>query len=251
LSLALLGFAGVFPLLAQSSNDKRGSYTLSMNQDAFFGFYPTLSSSYKLNDKVDWTTYGIIWTTPSFGTGGGGGLWTEVGTGVNFNTFGGKLAINPQLGILNGKLLSNGSFPMAFEGIVPNLTANLNTDKLEGQLYAGFYTAIRTGRVTRGSGLADAPIQNNFNHWWLNGGYKLTKLMSAGVHYEQLDFRPSGSGSSTARSSGLYKWFGPYVQANITNNFSARFTFGSNVMDRPATDGNDSFYKVNVTYRFP
>ncbi|MBE7541703.1 MAG: hypothetical protein M9913_10260 [Bryobacteraceae bacterium] len=245
-------FSGVAS--AQSAPDEdRASYTISMNQDTFFGFYPIFTSAYKVNDKVDWTTYGIFWTTPSFGTGGGSGLWTEFGTGVNFKAADGKVNINPQLGFLNGKLLSNGNFPMAFEGFVPNITANVNTDRAEAQLYAGFYTALRKGRVpdAAGSGLTAAPVQNNFVHWWLNGGYKIAPVLSAGLHYEALDFRASGSGSSGIPNSGVYKWLGPYVQANLSSKFSVRFTFGANVMDRPATDGNDSFYKLGATYTFP
>jgi len=253
---ALLGAALTCtgPMMAQQAPaEDRASYTISMNQDTFFGFYPIVTGSYKVNDKVDWTTYGIFWTTPSFGTGGGSGLWTEFGTGVNFNTLDGKLSINPQLGFLNGKLLSNGNFPMAFEGFVPNLTANVDTDRFEGQLYAGFYTALRKGRVpnTTGGGLGPAPVQNNFVHWWLNGGVKLAPVISAGLHYEALDFRASGTGSSGIPRSGVYKWLGPYVQANLSSKFSVRYTFGANVIDRPSSDGNDSFYKLTATYTFP
>lgn len=251
--LALFVAAGLPARAQQAPAEDRVSYTISMNQDTFFGFYPMITGSYKVNDKVAWTTYGIFWTTPSFGTGGGGGLWTEFGTGANFSAYDGKLTINPQLGFLNGKLLSNGNFPMAFEGIVPNLTANVNTGRVEGQLYAGFYTAIRKGRVPASTGgdLAAAPVQNNFNHWWLNGGVKLAPVISAGLHYEALDFRPSGSGSSGVASAGLYKWLGPYVQVNLSSKFSVRYTFGANVMDRPSSDGNDSFYKLTATYSFP
>jgi hypothetical protein len=249
-SLAVSG-----PLYAQSPapDEDRASYTISMNQDTFFGFYPMITGSYKINDKIDWTTYGIFWTTPSFGTGGGGGLWTEFGTGVNFNAFDGKLAINPQLGFLNGKLLSNGNFPMAFEGFVPNITANVDTERVEGQLYAGFYLAGRAGKVPNeaGTGLVSAPVQNNFTHWWVNGGVKLAPVISVGVHYEALDFRASGSGSSGIPNAGLYKWLGPYVQANLTPKFSVRYTFGADVMDRAPTDGNNSFYKLTATYTFP
>lgn len=253
-ALVCAALTGALPAAAQQAPaEDRASYTISMNQDTFFGFYPTFGAAYKVNDKIDWTTYGIFWTTPSFGTGGGSGLWTEFGTGVNFKTFDGKLNINPQLGFLNGKLLSNGNFPMAFEGFVPNITANLNTKRVEGQLYAGFYMALRDGKVpaSTGGGLTTAAVQNNFNHWWVNGGVKLLPVLSAGLHYEALDFRPSGRGSAGVASAGVYKWLGPYVQANMSSKFSVRLTFGSNVMDRPATDGNDSFYKLTATYSFP
>jgi hypothetical protein len=253
-ALVCLLTAGLFPLTGQNTpDDDRASFTIAMNQDTFFGFYPTITGSFKINDNWDWTTYGIFWTTPSFGTGGGSGLWTEFGGGVTYKAYDGKFTFTPQLGVLNGKLLSNGSFPMAFEGIVPNITANVNTARFESQLYAGFYTALREGKVANagGTGLVRAAVQNNFTHWWLNGGVKLAPVVSAGLHYEALDFRPSGSGSGSVNSAGLYKWLGPYFQANLSSKFSVRFTFGANVMDRPATDGNDSFYKLTATYSFP
>jgi hypothetical protein len=228
----------------------KASGTVTLNQDVFFGFYPTFAGAYELNDKIDATYYGIIWTTPSFGTGGGGGLWTEFGGGVNFKAADGALTIKPQVGFLNGKLLSNGNFPMALEGWVPNITANVNTSRVEGELYAGWYLAWRKGQVPNeaGTGLIDAATQNNFVHWWANGGVKMTKMLSVGLHYENLYFHPSGAVAGDG--SHLYKWLGPYVQAALPNNMTARFTAGANVTDRPDTDGNDNFYKLSIAYSF-
>ncbi len=234
----------------QAPAESKASYTVSLNQDSFFGFYPIATGSYEANDKIDYTFYGIFWTTPSFGTGGGGGLWTEFGGGVNFKTFGGKLNFNPQLGILNGKLLSAGDFAMALEGFVPNITVNLDTEKVEGQFYLGSYLAARTGERlnTETQRLEPVPVQNNFLHWWANAGYRFPKVISTGLHYEALGFYPSGTGRPP--SADLYRWLGPYVQANLSENFSIRFTAGANVLDRPATDGNGSFYKMSATYSF-
>jgi hypothetical protein len=255
LLLTLLAtFATQAPLHAQAPADDDGAtYSLALNQDNFFGFYPSFTASVKVTDRVSWTGYGIFWTTPSFGTGGGGGLWTEAGGGLNISALDGKLGINPQVGFLHGKLLSAGDFAMAFEGIVPNLTVNLATPRVEGQLYAGFYTAMRTGQVrnSAGTGLVNTGVKNNFTHWWINSGVKLTPVASIGGHYEQLDYRPSGPDSARVGSSGLYKWAGPYVQANMSSRFSVRLLAGANVMDRPATDGNGSFYKLTATYTFP
>ncbi len=230
-----------------ASGPPKATYKVAMNQDSFFGFYPTVAGAYRLNDKIDATVYGIFWTTPSFGTGGGGGLWTEAGGGVNIRTFDGKLTFMPQLGILNGKLLSNGNFPMAFEGIVPNITTNLNTSRTEGEFYMGRYTAVRTGRVPgTGGTLIAAGNQNNFLHWWINGGVKVSSAFSVGMHYESLGSNPSG----TLASSSVYKWLGPYVQANMSSGFSLRFSAGPDIQSRPATDGNGSFYKLTATYTF-
>ena len=249
--IMMTGFAFLSALCvsagAQTSAPPKATYRLAMNQDSFFGFYPTVNGAFRVNERWDATVYGIFWTTPSFGTGGGGGLWTEAGAGVNLRTFDGKLTFTPQLGILNGRLLSNGSFPMAFEGIVPNITSNVNTKRVEGEFYLGRYTAMRTGRVSGPGGrLIAAPNQNNFLHWWVNGGVKATQAVSMGLHYESLGSNPSG----TLPSASVYKWFGPYVQANLSSNFSFRFSAGADVQSRPATDGTGSFYKLTATYTF-
>jgi len=234
--------------VAFGQSEKKSSYVVGLNQDSFFGFYPTIAGNVGLNDKVDWTFYGIFWTTPSFGTGGGGGLWTEFGTGVNFKTLNGTLSINPQVGFTSGKLLSNGAFPVFLEGIVPSLTTNLNTSKLEGQLYVGLYTAIRKGQILapgRADVLTDAPVQNNFLHWWVNAGYKISPIISIGGTYEHLRSNPS-----SGESANVYKWFGPYVQTAIPNGPTLRISGGPNVQDRPAIDGNNSFYKLTASFNF-
>jgi len=137
---------------AAQAQESRSSGSFSLNQDVFFGFYPQVNGSYKQNDRLDWTYYGIFWTTPSFGTGGGGGLWTEFGGGVNLKAWEGRLQFNPQLGVLNGKLLSNGSFPMALEGVVPNFTVNADAARVEGQFYLGYYLAARKGKAPAAGG---------------------------------------------------------------------------------------------------
>lgn len=240
----------LFVLSVANAQDSKSSGSFSLNQDVFFGFYPQINGAYRQSGTLDWTYYGIFWTTPSFGTGGGGGLWTEFGGGVNVRTMEGKLQVNPQLGALNGKLLSNGSFPVALEGVVPNITVNLNTSRAEGQFYLGYYLAARKGEVpdAGGTGLVSAPVQNNFVHWWGNGGVKLSPVISVGLHYEALYSDPSGTSPPSA--AHLYRWLGPYVQASLPNNISVRFTAGSDVMDRPATNGTDSFYKLTASYSF-
>lgn len=233
---------------ALGQSQKKSNYSVSLNQDNFFGFYPSINGSLSVNDKIDWTFYGIFWTTPSFGTGGGGGLWTEFGTGVNISTLQGKLKLNPQIGVLNGKLLSNGAFPMLLEGVVPSLTANLGTNKWEGQYYIGYYTATRKGQILttdRSPRLVDAPVQNNFLHWWVNAGYKFSSSFSAGIHYEHLRSNPS-EGAST----NVYKWVGPYLQASLPSGLTLRFSGGGNVLDRPANDGNNTFYKMSASFNF-
>lgn len=233
----------LFLTFAAVAQDKKSSFTFAMNQDNFFGFYPSVTGTIGLNEKADFTFYSIFWTTPSFGTGGGGGLWTEFGAGLNLNTMDGKLKLNPQVGFLNGKLLSNGAFPMLFEGVVPSLTANLGTDKMEGQIYAGYYAAIREGQVTRGDALVAAASQNNFLHWWGNLGYKFSSKISVGGHYEHLRSNPS-----VGDAANLYLWAGPYIQFTLPKGLTLRFTGGANVMDRARNDANNSFYKLSAAF---
>ena len=147
-----------------------------MNQDSFFGFYPTVSGAFRVNDKVDATAYGSFWTTPSFGNGGGGSLWTEAGAGAN---------------------------------------------------------------------LVNAANQNNFLHWWINGGVKLNSVVSAGLHYESLGSNPSGN----LPSGSVYRRLGPYVQGTM-GGFALRFSAGPDVQDRPRNDGTGSFYKLTPSYTF-
>jgi hypothetical protein len=242
--LALL----VSSITALAQTPRNPSYTVSLNQDSFFGFYPTVNGTVPLGEKADWTFYGIFWTTPSFGTGGGGGLWTEFGTGVNLRSANGVLTANPQVGVLNGKLLSNGAFPVFVEGIVPSLTVNLSSQKWEGQFYMGYYAALRKGKIPSTDNpnqLIDAPVQNNFLHWWVNAGYKVSSVVSLGAHYEHLRSNPS-----VGEASDLYKWFGPYLQATMSNGLTLRFSGGPNVLDRPAADGNNSFYKMTAAFSF-
>ncbi|MFY7652327.1 MAG: DUF6733 family protein, partial [Chitinophagaceae bacterium] len=186
----------------------------------------------------------ILWTTPSFGTGGGGGLWTEFGAGVNFKAAGGKLTINPSLGILNGKLLSNGSYAIPFEGIVPSVTSNLNTSKFEGQFYLGYYAATRKGKVAQaGGGHTTAGVQNNFLHYWLNAGIKTNSAISLGLHYEHLRSNPSVGASSDA-----YKWFGPYIQLTAPKGYGLRFTGGADITKRTPDTEQNGFYKMTAFF---
>jgi hypothetical protein len=245
--LAFSLFLAGFGVVSAQEQKKEPSYTfnLSLNQDAFFGFYPTVNATVSLSDKTDLSFYSIIWTTPSFGTGGGGGLWTEFGTGLNLKAANGALVISPAIGFLNGKLLSNGNYSMPFEGIVPAITANLSTALLEGQFYLGYYAATRKGKIKTGSVYTDAPIQNNFLHYWINGGIKTGGPLSLGLHFEQLRSNPS-----SGASADVYKWFGPYVQFMTGKGHGIRFTTGGDITKRVPETEQNGFYKLTTFLNF-
>lgn len=233
LLLAML-FHFSFVDTVSAQEDSKFSFNVSLNSDQFFGFYPFFQGAYSLSEKTDFTFYGILW---SGGTGGGWGNWTEFGAGVNLNV-GGGLSINPQIGILGGNLLSSGTAGEAIlgDGIVPNLTVGLDRDKVEGQIYAGYYAPLRDNAPSEGTTLS-------YLHYWINGGYRFSGFFSAGLHFEHL---VNTGGSEVEESTDVYQWFGPYVQfAKPGGGPFARFSFGTDFVE-----ANDSFFKLGAGYSF-
>jgi len=239
-----------------SGSEKRAtSFRITLNQDNFFGFNPAFQGNVPINATTDFTFYGTFWTKPAFGLGpvnAGDDLWTEFGVGMNFLAADGKLSINPQIGITNGALLSGGArspsvitggvaAPRAVtgsnfaDGLVPSLTVNYLDTKLEAELYAGYYAALR-----QRSGNASL----DFLHTWVNAGYRFSSLVSAGAHYELLsNTRNTYPGGRTAR---VYQWVGPYVQFTLPRGFFARLTAGADVERGSSGD----FYKMTAGFRF-
>lgn len=146
-SLLVAALVAAQPVLAQDPAPREASFSVILNQDSFFGFYPTVSGAVPVGQTIDFTFYGILWTKPAFSLSAptGDDLWTEFGLGVNFNLLDGRLKVKPQLGITNGALLSGGALvntgagpvtagSKAFDGFVPSLTANYSDDRFEGEL---------------------------------------------------------------------------------------------------------------------
>ncbi|MFQ3577367.1 MAG: DUF6733 family protein [Cytophagales bacterium] len=250
--LLLVGFFGVssFFATAQSEGEEKPmNFSVNLNSDAFFGFYPSFGGSYSISDKIDFTTYGILW---SGGVGGGWGNWTEFGLGVNIKPIE-ALSINPQIGILNGSLLSN-SFSSAgasqssvvADGIVPNLTVRESTDKTEGEFYLGYYKGFKH----------ESEFTNNYLHWWINGGFKATKFLSFGLHFEHLRFL--GDIDEAANRPTAYDFYmvvGPYLQLSdpkgkAFTRFTACGDLRSDEEKVKANYSNSSFFKLTVGYNF-
>lgn len=236
------------------AQERSQSFTVVLNQDSFFGFYPTFAGLIPVSENVDFAFYGILWSTPDFSsaTGLGSDLWTEFGVGANFHTLDGKLQVKPQIGITNGALLSRGNLGNGpggttttlnggnvFDGIVPSLTMNYGDDQIEAEFYGGYYAALRNR--TSNVGALD------FLHAWINAGYKFTSNVSAGAHFEVLsNTRVDLPG---AGASNVYQWYGPYVQFSLDNGFFARFTGG--VEEGGGAAGNrGDFYKLSVGFSF-
>jgi len=208
--------------------------TIGLNSDQFFGFYPSFQGSYGFSNKTQLTFYGIHW---GGGTGAAWGNWTEFGIGANIKAAEGLL-INPQIGILNGNLLSSGTAgPAIFgDGIVPNLTVNLLKEKVEGQFYFGYYAPLRNETPTNGTTLA-------YIHYWLNLGIRANQFLSIGAHFEHL---VNSGGSNVTTSTDVYQWLGPYVQFSKPEGGPfARFSFGTDLVE-----SNDSFFKLTTGMNF-
>ncbi|GMQ25214.1 hypothetical protein Aoki45_18960 [Algoriphagus sp. oki45] len=217
-----------------AQEEKQFNFSVALNSDQFFGFYPTFQGSYGFSDKAALTFYGIHW---GGGTGANWGNWTEFGLGANFQA-GDGLTINPQIGFLGGNLLSSGTAgPAIFgDGIVPNLTVNLLKEKVEGQFYFGYYAPLRDEAPTAGTTLS-------YVHYWLNLGFRASQFFSFGAHYEHLI---NSGGSNVDTSTDVYQWLGPYVQfSKPTGGPFARFSFGTDLVE-----GNDSFFKLTTGFSF-
>ena len=228
---------------AAANGGRSDSFTVLMNQDAFFGFYPTFNGLIPVGENVDFSFYGILWTTTSFGNGGGNDLWTEFGVGAAFYSMGGNLIVKPQLGVTNGALLSRGvrdanDVPTGTggnfaDGIVPSLTINYSDDAFEAEYYGGYYAALRN---------RNDPGSLDFLHTWINAGAKFSDKFSAGAHYELLSNTRNVGGAEAV----VYQWVGPYVQIKTDNGFFARFTAGADVEE----GGDGDFYKLTAGFTF-
>jgi hypothetical protein len=240
--------SGLFQDVKAEDDDTESplSMSLSVRQDNFFGFQAQVNGTYALNENLALAFYGIHWTdVRGADTGVGGNPWTEVGGGVQLSFWEQRLTVTPMIGTVHGQLLSRGpgvpgatfnnaGRATAFEGIVPNLTMNYNDGLLEGEIYAGYYKAIRDEAPGAGVGTWD------FLHYWATGGVVLHKHVSIGVHYEELRSTRVKGGTTGV----LYQWLGPYIEVKLPASMAFRFTAG------PDLHQNADFYKLSFTKTF-
>ncbi|MEO0324781.1 MAG: DUF6733 family protein [Myxococcota bacterium] len=219
--------------------DSGPSLTVLLKQDTFFGFQGLAQVGVGLTDCLDLTFYTIMWTNPGLGDGAGFNLWTEFGGGVNWEPIEG-LSINPQIGILNGVLLSESDQPLAAEGIVPNITATYGNDMgIEANFYLGYYIALRHNDFA-------GDQRSNFLHYWANAGFAVLPWLSLGVHWEHLiqTTGPASTDSDRERldeNVDVYAWIGPYIEAKAAFGFM-RFSVGADIARGSAGD----FYQITV-----
>ncbi|MEM1118907.1 MAG: DUF6733 family protein [Bacteroidota bacterium] len=216
-------YISITSLIAQTS-----TFSIALNQDNAFGFAPAVYGSFNVKEKFDFTYYGIFWTNHAY-TNEGGDAWTETGIGLGFTALQEKAYINPSLGFTHGSLLSNSPSGNFGEGIVPSVVAFYADEKLETELYFGYYKALRDGGNSA-----------DFILYWAYPGYIFSDKFSAGLHYEQFYLTRDDSGIS----ENQYQWLGAYVKFSAGDKYTFRFSFGDNLGNNPLYSG--SYYKLGV-----
>jgi len=222
---------------AQQDEKVPSTFTLVLNQDNVFGFYPAVFGSFGLNDKLSLTYYGIFWTNPSYGSlSDGADLWLETGVGLSFTAFNDQLIINPSLGLTHGKLLSADVQGAIGEGLVPNLAMFLFEDLFEAEGFVAYYKALNTKGAFAG----------DFVLYWLMPGVKITKNVSLGLHYEA--YSQTKSYETSVETGNWYTAIGGYLKFTVKDTYSFRFSAGKNTEAEEIY--SPQFYKLNVVVPF-
>lgn len=221
------------------SQENSTSFSFGITSDQFFGVAPSVSLDYSLNEKLGITAYGIFWGA---GTAADWGNWTEFGAGLNINLSEG-ITLNPNLGFTFGNLLSKGAADgqlggIAGDGIVPNLFFNVNKQKIESEIYVGYYAPLRDEAPQNGSTLA-------YLHYWANVGYKVSDKFSFGGHFEHLRRTKDDINGKL----DYFQWLGPYVQLSVPNlGGFIRLAAGPELQN--GLQSKDSFYKLSTGFSF-
>jgi hypothetical protein len=274
-----LYFSIILSLFSQEADsakkeDKKYSATFSVNSDAFFGLTPVATLGIPLNETVSVTAYSIFWSGIGNGVSPSFGHWTEFGGGLNFSLMDGALNLNPQIGILNGTLLSRGGLSsgsgnaMFNEGIVPNFILLYDKSNIEVELYGGYYLGTRanSGAVSTPLGVTehyyiDPTIANiaattEGSQALTNAGLKASYFGNRDARnnythfwafpgYKINEWLSSGlhweelryrpSGGDGDFDRTLYKWTGLYVKFKAGNG-SLRFAFGNSITNNEGLD---------------
>lgn len=224
-------------LLAQQSDSLKSdhsTFTLQLNQDNTFGFFPMVFGSIGLK-KTDLTFYAVFWTNPVFANDDGSGSLIETGIGLGFSK--GNWYINPSLGFTHGSF-TNGrdqlgrGRPTIAESIVPGATVFFKSEKLESEFFTAYYHNLRK----------EIAPQTNYLFIWLLPGVKLNKYFSSGLHYEQ--FR------NISDNVPSYERYGLYFKTTFKERYEFRFSAGLNYTGEVGTKAQGDFYKLTVNVPF-
>jgi hypothetical protein len=171
--LLLLLLIPVFSFAQEDEDEyrKHDTFTLTINQDNVFGFYPSFGGSIPFNRKWNFTYYSVFWTNFSYSINGINN-WLEAGMGVSYVRK--RFTFNPSIGTTHGGVLSGAKEGKLLEGIVPAVLLSYNGDRLETDFSGAWYKSVRN-------------YDNNANDsFWgcANLGLKITPKISFGFHDE-------------------------------------------------------------------
>ena len=220
----------------ESDEARNSNFGITFNMENAFGFYPTFYGSIPLNQNLDLTFYGVMWTNPSFGlpqSTYSSDLWLEQSIGLGFNAFNDQVYISPSLGFTHGKFLSGGDQSVAFEGIVPSLSVYLNPGSFDMEIFLSLYQHFRD-KVSDPVNRSTADML----FYWLTPGFWVSRNVSIGIHYEGL-FLKFGEGSFDSS----YQWLGPYIKLRTKSQYDFRFMAGPNLKEGIYAN---EFYKLTV-----
>jgi hypothetical protein len=232
-----------------SSADDSFSVALGLTQDNFFGFYPEVRGTYMLN--ADWAVAfrGAYFTdvrgVPDTAGPAGKNPMTEIDAGFKTWMLDRRLELTTMIGTVHGQVLSSGKLSSqgrssAFEGVVPSLRAEYTGSVFEGGGLAEWYKAVRSEAGNASGG--DTGGTRDFLHWWTYGGYRATRIVSVGVHYEHL--LTTRDSASPGAQRDYYRWLGGYTELKLPRQTILRFTAGRDFFSE------EDFYRLSFAKTF-
>lgn len=217
---------------AQEENELVPStFSIAINQDNAFGFYPAMYGSFGLSDELSFTYYGLFWTNPSYGNFvSGTDNWLEAGIGLSFSFLEDRVLFNPSIGTVHGKLLSDAREAKVMEGIVPSIATFYLDDRFEAELFFAWYKGLKS----------EGPNAGDYLLYWILPGVFVHPNISLGLHYESF----VNSRIAEGEAGTLYQWFGGYAKFTVADKYSFRFSAGKNTGD--VAIYSDQFYKLSI-----
>lgn len=214
------------------------SFTLTLNQDPFFGFYPYVNGSWELSESVSFTIYGVYWTQDiSAGNLGGLNLLTEAGIGLNISFGDGSFSINPTIGFGNGNYQSGGSRAVVGDNFVPSL--NFAYSKANFSL-SGFICAWLHMREE-----GDTTPYLDFFEYSVSPGIDISDRLAIGLYYDH--YFTKTSADDKYKTSFL--WVGPFVKFNIKESVSIQVSGGLDFVEYLNDLPQEQKAKLNDFYK--
>jgi hypothetical protein len=230
--------------LTAEINDIRSN--LELEQTPVFGFTPTISISYPINDNFTLIPYAEYWfqnaykDTAVFIYPG-----LELGLGIQFKLFSEKLLIQPSLGIYNGNSFSGSRRFILVDAIVPMLKMDYQISPIFNFNFSA--RAWLQGREIDLNRATFDDIEIN-----VKTNYSINKSYSLGLFFNQLIVNQKYNNKSILYTSLFV--FGPSVILK-TDNLSLFIGLGADLVDYIDTGlSSDNrtikeFYKISANIK--